>query len=98
MMHVLHYHKNSKLQLSGLKYKKKKRKETFRASCVEKSREMVTHFCAPMKSMTTSQRIEKAVDRLGQRYGVIDYCLRLRQRYSVSGGLTFEPNVIAICH
>ena len=24
MMHVLHYHKNPKLQLSGLKYKKKK--------------------------------------------------------------------------
>ena len=33
--------------------------------------------------MSTSQRIEKAIDRL-------------RQRYGVSGGLTTEPQIIAI--
>ena len=36
-----------------------------------------------MKSITTSQRIEKALGRL-------------RQRYGVSGGLTSEPKIIAI--
>ena len=55
------------------------------SSCVGEPREMVTLFCAPMKSMTTSQRIEKALDRL-------------RQRYGDSGGLTSEPKVIAIRH
>ena len=46
---------------------------------------MVNLFCAPMKSMSTSIRIEKALDRL-------------RQTYGVSGGLTFEPKVRAIRH
>ena len=44
--------------------------EVLRASCVEQPREMVNLFCAPMKSMSTSIRIEKALDRLRQRYGV----------------------------
>ena len=35
--------------------------------------------------MSTSQRIEKALDRLSQRYGV-------------SGGATSEPEVRAICY
>ena len=55
-----------------------RRLEVLRASCTGQPREMVNLFCAPMKSMTTSQRIEKALDRL-------------RQRYGVSGGLTSEP-------
>ena len=62
-----------------------RRLEILRASCVGEPREMVTLFCVPMKGMTTSQRIEKALDRL-------------RQRYGVSGGLTSEPKVIAIRH
>ena len=44
--------------------------EVLRAACVGQGREMVHLFCAPMKSMTTAQRIEKAFDRLSQRYGV----------------------------
>ena len=63
----------------------KRRLEILRASCVGELREMVTLFCAPMKSMTTFQRIEKALDHL-------------RQGYGVSGGLTSEPKVIAIHH
>ena len=59
--------------------------EVLRASCVGQPREMVNLFCAPMKSMSTSIRIEKALDRL-------------RQRYGVSGGLTSEPKVRAIRH
>ena len=59
--------------------------EVLRASCVGQPREMVNLFCAPMKSMSTSVRIEKALDRL-------------RQRYGVSGGLTSEPKVRAIRH
>ena len=59
--------------------------EVLRAACVSQPREMVNLFCAPMKSMTTAQRIEKALDRL-------------RQRYDVSSGLTSEPKVIAIRH
>ena len=31
MMYVLHYHKNPKLQLSGLRQKNKKQKKTFNA-------------------------------------------------------------------
>ena len=46
---------------------------------------MVNLFCAPMKSMTTAQRIKKTLDRL-------------RQHYGVSNGLTSEPKVIAIPH
>ena len=37
-----------------------RRLEVLRASCVGQPREMVNLFCAPMKSITTSQRIEKA--------------------------------------
>ena len=57
--------------------------EVLRASCVGQPREMVNLFCVPMKNMSTSRRIEKALDRL-------------RQRYGVSGGLTSEPKVMAV--
>ena len=57
--------------------------EVLRASCVGQPREMVNLFCAPLRSMTTMQRIEKAIDRL-------------RQRYGVSGGVTSEPQVVAV--
>ena len=46
---------------------------------------MVNLFCVSMKNLTTAQRIERALDRL-------------RQRYGVSGGFTSEPNIIAICN
>ena len=62
-----------------------RRLEVLRASCTGQPSEMVNLFCAPMKSMTTSQRIEKALDGL-------------RQRYGVSGGLTSEPKIMAIRH
>ena len=62
-----------------------RRLEVLRASCVGQPREMVNLFCAAMKNMSTAQRIEKALDRL-------------RQRYGVSGGLTSEPKIIAIHH
>ena len=57
--------------------------EVLRASCVGQPREMVNLHCAPLRSMTTMQRIEKAIDRL-------------RQRYGVSGGVTSEPQVVAV--
>ena len=44
---------------------------------------MINLFLAAMKNMSTSQRIEKAIDRLCQRYGV-------------SGGITTEPQIIGI--
>ena len=59
--------------------------EVLRASCVGQPREMINLFFAPLKGMTTSQRIEKALDRL-------------RQRYGVSGGVVSEPKVIEIRH
>ena len=61
------------------------RLEILRASCAGQPREMVNLFLAPMKSLSTSERIEKALDRL-------------RQRYGVSGGLTTEPEIIDIRH
>ena len=57
--------------------------EVLRASCVGQPREMVNLFCAPLKDMTISQRIEKALDRLRQRYGVPD-------------GLVSDPKVKAV--
>ena len=62
-----------------------RRLEILRASCAGQPREMVKLFLAPMKSLSTSERIEKALDRL-------------RQRYGVSGGLTTEPEIIDIRH
>ena len=61
-----------------------RRLEVLRASYVGQPREMVNLFFAPMKAMTTSQRIEKAL-------------ARLRERCSVpGGGLTSEPKVMKI--
>ena len=57
--------------------------EVLRASCSGQPRKMVNLFLAPTKNMPTSLRIEKAIDRLGQRYGAF-------------GGLTTEPLIIAI--
>ena len=62
-----------------------RRLEVLRASCVGQPREMVNLFCAPMKNMSTAQRIEKALDRL-------------RQRYGISGGFSSEPKVRAVRH
>ena len=59
--------------------------EVLRAACVGQQREMANLFCALIKSMTTAQHIEKALDRL-------------RLRYGVSSGLTSELRVIAIRH
>jgi len=59
--------------------------EVLRAVCTGQPREMVNLFLAPMKSISTLERIEKALDRL-------------RQRYDVSGGLTSEPQIISIRH
>ena len=60
-----------------------RRLEVLRASCVGQPREMVNLFFAPLKGMTTGQRIEKALERL-------------RQRYGVSGGFASEPKVVEI--
>ena len=60
-----------------------RRLEILRASCSGQPRETVNLFLAPMRNLSTSERIEKALDRL-------------RQRYGVSGGLTTEPLVGAI--
>ena len=61
----------------------KRRLEVLRASCIGQPREMVNLFFAPMRNMSASRRIEKALDRL-------------RQRYGVSGGLTSEPKIAKI--
>ena len=61
---------------------KERRLEVLRASCTGQPRKMVNLFCVPMTNLNTSQRINKALDRL-------------RQRYDVSGGVTSEPSVIA---
>ena len=60
-----------------------RRFEVLRASCVGQPREMVNLFFAPMRAMSTSQRVEKALARLKERYGV-------------PGGLTSEPKVMEI--
>ena len=60
-----------------------RRFEVLRASCVGQPREMVNLFFAPMRAMSTAQRVEKAL-------------ARLRERYGVPGGLTSEPKVMEI--
>ena len=60
-----------------------RRFEVLRASCAGQPREMVNLFFAPMSAMSTSQRVEKAL-------------ARLRERYGVPGGLTSEPKVMEI--
>ena len=60
-----------------------RRLEVLRASCIGQPREMVNLFFAPMRNMSTSRRIERALDRL-------------RQIYGVSGGLTSEPKIAKI--
>ena len=47
-----------------------RRLEVLQASCVGEPREMVNLFFAPFKNMTTQQRIDRALERLRQRYGV----------------------------
>ena len=59
-----------------------RRLEVLRASCIKQPRETVNLFFAPFKSMSTSERIELALDWL-------------RQRYSVSGFLS-APKVLEI--
>ena len=60
-----------------------RRLEVLRAFCIGQPREMVNLFIAPTRSMSTAQRIEKALNHL-------------RQRYGVSGGLTTKPQIIDI--
>ena len=60
-----------------------RRLEVLRAYCVGQPREMINLFFAPFKSMTTEQGIDRALDRL-------------RQRYGVSGGFLSEPKVLEI--
>ena len=54
-----------------------------RASCIGQPRDMVNLFFTPMRNMNIYKRIERALDRL-------------RQRYDVSGGLTSEPKIAKI--
>ena len=60
-----------------------RRLEVLHASCVGQPRETVNFFFVPLKNMTASQRIERALGRL-------------RQRYGVSGGFVSEPKVVDI--
>ena len=60
-----------------------RRLEVLRASCVGQPHEMINLFFAPFKSMTTEQRIDRALDRLRQIYGVSD-------------GFLSEPKVLEI--
>ena len=62
-----------------------RRLEVLRLSCVGQPREMVNLFLAPIKNMSTSQRIQKALHRL-------------RQRYGLSRGHTSEPKIIDVRH
>ena len=79
------FYENQILRLMDESPYPERRFEVLRASCVGQPREMVNLFFAPMKAMTTSQRIEKALARLKERYGA-------------PAGLTSEPKVREIRH
>ena len=55
------------------------------ASCVGQPRETIKLICTQMKNMSTAQRIEKALDRS-------------RQRYGISGSFSSEPKRRAFCY
>ena len=57
--------------------------EILRASYVGQPQEFVYLFFVPMKNLSTSERVEKAI-------------ARLRERYGVSGGLITEPEIVGI--
>ena len=59
------------------------RLEVLRASCIGQPWKMVNLFFAPLRNMSTSKRIERALDHLRQRYGVF-------------GELTSEPKIAKI--
>ena len=46
-------------------------------------REMINLFFGPMRGLSTSERVKKALERLSERYGV-------------PGGLTAEPAIVDI--
>ena len=77
------FYENQIRQLMKESVNEERKLEALRASCVGQPREMVNLFLAPMKSVSTKQRIEMALDRL-------------RQRYGVPAGLTSEPKIIEI--
>ena len=79
------FYENQMRRLMDESRNDERRLEVLRTSCIGQPREMINLFCAPMRGMTTAQRIEKAWSRS-------------RQRYGVTGGLTSEPTVIAIRH
>ena len=77
------FYENQIRQLTQESPFEERKLEVLQASCVGQPREMVNLFCDPKKSMSTSERIEKALSRL-------------RQRYGVTAGLTSEPKVKAV--
>ena len=61
------FHENQICKLMNESYCDDRKLEALRASCLGQPREMVNLFLAPMKSVSSSQRIEMALDRLRQR-------------------------------
>ena len=57
-----------------------RRLEVLCASCVGQPREMVNLFFAPFKSMSTSERIERALNRL-RKYRKFEMVLKLLRRF-----------------
>ena len=60
-----------------------RRLEVLRATCVGQPREMVNLFFGPMRGLSTSERVDKALERLSEKYGV-------------PGSLTAEPAIVDI--
>ena len=77
------FYENKIRKLMSKSQNDERKLEVQRTSCSGQPHEMVNLFLAPIKNMSTSQRIEKAIDRL-------------RQEYGVSGGLITESQIIAI--
>ena len=44
-----------------------RRLEVLRAACVGQPREMINFFFGPMRGLSTSERVEKALKRLSER-------------------------------
>ena len=57
--------------------------DIFRVACVGQPRELVNLFRAPKKNLSTSERVEKAISRLPERYVVL-------------AGLLTEPEIVRI--
>ena len=70
--------------------------KVLRAPCVGGPREMVNLFFTPFKNMMTQQRIDRALERLILRYGVVSGFVSEPKVTEVRNGLKVTHSVLSL--